>query len=149
MQGLKTVRVRARGTSLVLKLEDSQGMREPKIFTISTTAPTAIPMDFAHSLFLNGAALAWIKEGKLVILEGADELNKVGTENGFIEEPIKPANPDMLLNIILGKNMTKIKELFSGDQASIAFELAGQNKDQLTQGAIDIIEDTVGISLSA
>lgn len=148
MQELQTVKVRARGTSLVLKLEDSKGMREPKIFTINDRTITSIPSDFAHSLLLNGAATAWIKEGKLLIVDGADYINNHAIENSYIDEPVEPVDEMRIVNIITGTNLTKIRELFEGEHADLAFDLAGQNIDKLTQGTIDIIEDITKISLA-
>lgn len=148
MQELQTVKVRARGTSLVLQLEDSKGMREPKIFTIGDRTVTSIPVDFAHSLYLNGAALAWIREGKLIILEGEKYLNDYAVKNSYIDEAIEVVDEKRIINIITGSNLTKIKEIFESENAELAFDLASQNAAQLSQGTIQIIEETTGISLS-
>ena len=144
---MKAIKVRAKGPSLYFSLEDIEGQRMPRVFTVTSQRITVIPAHYAASLYNSPAIVKWIKEGRMIIVEGREKLEEKAIEESYLDEVIEPVNQNEMLNILKGNNLTKIKELFNGEFKELALELAGQNAGEISQNVLLYIEKETGISL--
>lgn len=144
---MKTVKVKGQGGSYFFELEDSNGERVNRVFSVEPRKVTSIPVHYAKSLYNKPATLEWLEKGKLIIVEGKEELEDMLIEENYIQEPVKAVNHAELINILKGNNLTRVKELFEGENKDLALKLAGLHSAELTQGVITYIESHTGISL--
>ena len=144
---MKAIKVKAAGMSLHFSLEDVEGQRMARTFSVFSNRLTVIPPFYAASFYNSGAVKKWIKDGYLIIVEGKEELEAKAIEESFIDEPIVPVNQAEIINILKGNNLTKIKQLFAGENKKLALDLAASNAGEISQNVLLYIEKETGISL--
>ena len=144
---MKAIKVKSQGASLHFELEDSEGQRMPRVFSAFPNRLTVIPAFYATSFYNSNAIKAWVKEGNLTIVEGKEELEAKAIEESYIDEPIVPINQAELVNVLKGNNLTKIKELFEGENKKVALNLAAEHAGEISQNVLLYIEKETGISL--
>ena len=144
---MKAIKVKAAGMSLHFELEDSEGQRMPRVFSALPNRLTVIPSFYAGSFYNSGTIKEWIKEGYLIIVDGKEQLEEKAIEESFITEPIVPVNQAEIVNVLKGNNLTKIKELFTGENKRLALDLAASNAGEISQNVLLYIEKETGISL--
>ena len=144
---MKAIKVKAAGMSLHFELEDSEGQRLPRVFSAFPNRLTVIPSFYAGSFYNSGAIKGWIKEGYLIIVEGKEKLEEKAIEESYIDEPIVPINQAEIVNVLKGNNLTKIKDLFEGENKKVALDLAAEHAGEISQNVLLYIEKETGISL--
>lgn len=145
---MKTIKVRSSNVELFFELEDSQGQKTPRVFSASNDKDTIIPVDYAKSFYNSVSVIKWLEQGKLLVTQGKDELEKSAIEEQYISEPITVTDQSAILEVLKGNDLTKIKQLFRGEDKELALELAMLNAEDLRQAVVGFIEDEVGLSLT-
>ena len=145
---MKAIRVRSNNTGLSMVLDDINGMKPRRVFSVNPQRATIIPGDYAKSMLMDPVVTEWIRVKKLVLLDDISSLEEEAVEQGYLNEPIKQINDRDILNVLKGNNVTKLKELLNGPDRQAVMDLAGVHSDELSQAMVREIEDIVGISLS-
>lgn len=144
----KTIKVKAAAATIAFQLEDVTGLKPSRIFVATPARPTSIPVDYARSLYNKQSTINWIKKGKLIILEGKEQLEESAVNEGYISSPIKPIEHKEILNVLKGNDITKIKELLNGEDRDIAFEIARDSREELNLGVLKVVETELGVTFS-
>ena len=144
---MKAIKIKSSGVSLHFELQDSEGQRMPRVFSALPDKLTVVPAFYAGSFFNSNAIKDWVREGSLIIVEGKEELEAKAIEESYINEPIVPVNQAELVNVLKGNNLTKIKDLFEGENKKVALDLAAEHAGEISQNVLLYIEKETGISL--
>lgn len=142
-------------SNISLHLEDVEGVLAARWFTMNgKTNRIGVPSNFALSIFIN-QSLQKMMNKNLFEVENMDQLLALAKESGFIspsEEEEKaytaPKRTEaMLLAIIRGGKIDKIKELFDSSDRERALELAIENAKSLPMETIEQIEKITRVAI--
>ena len=143
----------ARG-SVSLYMQDVDSAMAKWFVMDAKTPRIGVPMNYALSIFTD-ATLERMLKNNIFEIENIKEVVAAAEERGFIakaEEELKELtapkrSKESLLAILKGGNLTKIEELFKSADKERAWELVGQNIDQLSIQVVDKIEEITGMAL--
>lgn len=144
----KPVRAKSRKGTISLFLEDINGIKPQRVFRVREGNFTAIPADYAESMYTMASVQKLIKTQQL-ILEGGNELAEKVQEEGYMEKE-EPIDREGILKTLLGTNITAVKKLFSeGDPllAQVALEVARENVQEMRVPVIKLIEEVTQSSV--
>ena len=144
----KPIRAKSRKGIISLFLEDVNGIKPQRVFRVREGNFTAIPADYAESMYAMASVQKLIKTQQL-ILEGGNELAEKVQEEGYMKKE-EPIDRKEILKVLVGTNATAVKKLFSEEDpilAQVALEVARENVQEMRVPIIKIVEDITQSSI--
>lgn len=144
----KPIRAKSRKGTISLFLEDVNGIKPQRVFRVREGNFTAIPADYAESMYAMASVQKLIKTQQL-ILEGGNELAEKVQEEGYMKKE-EPIDREKILKVLVGTSPTAVKKLFSEEDpilAQVALEVARENVQEMRVPIIKIVEEITQSSI--
>lgn len=145
----KSIRAKSRKSVLVVSLDDADGIKPSRIFKFRPNQFTMVPAEYARS-FPNKSAIAnWLQRGELILEEkDLKSVQDQAEEDGYLSEALAPIDRKDILKVLMGTNVTKVKELFNNPlTASVALQIARENVNDMKRNVILVVEDIAKASI--
>lgn len=140
--------MKSSGSSVWLNLEDIDGILQPRTFQLTGRRETAIPINFAKTLFTYGGIEAMYNGGIIRITENEEEFLSLLEESAEAPNPDEKVEDKDIMDVLKSNNITAMKKLLDGPGGERVRDLVIQHKESLPVAVVKALESRIGMIIS-